>query len=253
MNDLQKNLLDWAEKTVKVYVDYANAHDDAPAFYTQSPLNGITTSPELLIMGINPGSFGTYKEQKDKSKNWHFKGEDMSAEELLCGNFCKTSKDSNVTQWDVFKTTKFCQNLNKYLAKININPIKNPQDCIITNATFFATLQAKDIQKILPKTCLQSLKLIEILSPKKVIILRGYQTIRTMRGLINKCEDIDKPLITIRDFKAWDGCCYKCSKGEIKFVNKEIKYIGIPHPSYWKLSNEEMDKIASIIADFMAE
>lgn len=253
MNDLQKNLLNWAEETVKVYVDYANAHDDAPAFYTQSPLNGITQSPKVLIMGINPGSNGTYKEQKDKSKNWNFKGDDMSAEELLSGNFCKSAKDPNISVWNNFHETKYCQNLNKYLAKIDVNPITNPQDCIITNATFFATLQAKDIQNILPKTCMQTLKLIEVLSPKKVIILSGYRTARVMRGLINKCEDIDKPQITIRDFKAWDGCVYKCSKGSIKFVNKEIEYIGIPHPSYQKLSNEDMDKFATLIANFMAE
>lgn len=250
MNDLQKNLLNWVEETVKVYVDYANAHDDAPAFYTQSPLNGITQSPELLIMGINPGSGGTYLKQKEQD-SWGLNGKDMTGEDLLRGNFCQSTE--NTTAWDMFRTTIFCQNLNKYLAKIDVNPITNPQDCIITNATFFATLQAKDIQNILPKTCMQTLKLIEVLSPKKVIILSGYRTARVMRGLINKCEDINKPQITIRDFKAWDGCVYKCSKGGIKFVNKEIEYIGIPHPSYQKLSNEDMDKFSTLIANFMAK
>ena len=72
-----------------------------------------------------------------------------------------------------------------------------------------------------------------------------------MRGLINKCEDIDKPQITIRDFKAWEGCVYKCSKGGIKFANKEIEYIGIPHPAY--KSYDCIDKFATLIADFMAE
>lgn len=252
MNDLQKNLLNWAEKTVKVYVDYANAHDDAPAFYTQSPLNGITTSPELLIMGINPGSSGTYKEQKKIDSNWHLNGKDMTGEDLLRGNFCKTGKDSNVSQWEHFWDFEYGKRVLRYLSKANINPLICPEKYVLTNATFFATLQAKDIQHVLPQTCMQTLKLIEILSPKKVIMLSGYNTARKIRGLIRNSQEKEEYDISIKDYQGWEGCKYKCSRGILKFPsNKEISYLGVPHPAY--KSYDCIDKFATLIANFMAE
>lgn len=247
---LQTELIKWANETVKVYLDYANEHEDAPAFYTQSPLNGITKSPELLIMGINPGSIGTYNGQKNQA-TWGLNGKDITGEDLLRGNFCVYD---GKTGWEHFWEYTYGQRLMEFLSETNIDPFSYPNKYVLTNATFFATLQAKDINGVLPKTCMQTLKLLETLSPKKVIILSGYRTTRIMRGLINKCEGKDKYQISIRDFKAWDGCVYKCSKGELLLSSKKIPYIGIPHPSYRNIvNNREGAKFASIIAQFMKE
>ncbi|MCQ2341895.1 MAG: hypothetical protein MJZ75_00165 [Paludibacteraceae bacterium] len=238
MNDLQKNLLDWAEKTVKVYVDYANAHDDAPAFYTQSPLNEITQSPELLIMGINPGSHGTYKDQKISNPNWHLNGKDMTGEDLLKGNFC--AKDDK-TEWEHFWEYPFGKRIMGYLLRTNINPLACPQKYVLTNATFFATMHATGIKEELPKTCQCTLQLIETLRPKKILVLSSINTINQMISW-TKSELIKRDEQRMFGSKNW-----KWNKGTIC----GIPFLGVPHPSA-RLKNADRVIIQDMIADFMA-
>ena len=62
--EINNALAKWAERTTVFYNEVAaRLGDDAPAFYTQSPLQNMMTSPKVLIIGINPGSGGSYKEQ----------------------------------------------------------------------------------------------------------------------------------------------------------------------------------------------
>lgn len=255
MNDLQKNLLDWAEKTVKVYVDYANTHDDAPAFYTQSPLNGITQSPELLIMGINPGSSGTYKDQKDKSKNWHFKGEDMSAEELLSGNFCKIGKDSNVSQWEFLNKSRYWQNLNSYFKGMGENnPLRQPENFVLTNATFFATLKAAGLEiDIIPQTIQCTIELISIIQPKKIIVLSGCKTINQIKRYLQKIET-NNTIIEV-DYPNYvpTGSNKHCCRGKFICEQSKIDFLGVPHPSaHFDFAPGERGVIANEVLKFMS-
>ena len=55
--DIQKELREWADKTAKGYVSIAKEEGEkAPSFYTQSNLTKILNSPEVVVLGINPGS-----------------------------------------------------------------------------------------------------------------------------------------------------------------------------------------------------
>ena len=74
--NIQKELNDWAKETVEVY----NRLSTGFGYYTQTPLNNINKTPDLLILGINPG-YGGGKEK-------------MTGEELLKGNPCFESKDA---------------------------------------------------------------------------------------------------------------------------------------------------------------
>ena len=75
--DIQKELREWADRTAKGYVAIANdLKDKAPSFYTQSDLTKITGKPEVIVLGINPGSDGLYNDQKT-SKGWDLNGGDM--------------------------------------------------------------------------------------------------------------------------------------------------------------------------------
>ena len=57
---IQKELADWAGKVVKKYDRVAEVENSS--YYTQSNLKIIKRSPQVLILGINPGSSGNYKE-----------------------------------------------------------------------------------------------------------------------------------------------------------------------------------------------
>ena len=57
--DIQKELWDWAENVVKKYDSVAKTENSS--YYTQSNLKIIKRSPQVLILGINPGSSGNYK------------------------------------------------------------------------------------------------------------------------------------------------------------------------------------------------
>jgi hypothetical protein len=57
---IQKELRDWADKVVKKYNPVAKTENSS--YYTQSNLKKIKRSPQVLILGINPGSSGNYKE-----------------------------------------------------------------------------------------------------------------------------------------------------------------------------------------------
>ena len=57
--DIQKELRDWAENVVEKYDPVAKTENSS--YYTQSNLNKIKRSPQVLILGINPGSSGNYR------------------------------------------------------------------------------------------------------------------------------------------------------------------------------------------------
>ena len=59
MNDIQKQLHDWAEETANAYHRLATdpAHPECNlAFHTQSDLTTIDGQPELLILALNPNA-----------------------------------------------------------------------------------------------------------------------------------------------------------------------------------------------------
>lgn len=58
--DIQNELRVWAEHIVKKYDPVAKTENSS--YYTQSNLKKIKRSPQVLILGINPGSSGNYKE-----------------------------------------------------------------------------------------------------------------------------------------------------------------------------------------------
>lgn len=57
--DIQNELRVWAEHVVKKYDPVAKTENSS--YYTQSNLKIIKRSPQVLILGINPGSSSNYK------------------------------------------------------------------------------------------------------------------------------------------------------------------------------------------------
>ena len=121
----------WAAKTAEAYDKIAHTYNNAPAFYTQSDLTKINDSPSVLVMGINPGSGGTYQEQC-KSEYWQLGGKPMDGTHLLKGN----PSWSNRSDW------AYWQRIYR-LFDVDPHPLDYEADFIVTNATFFATPKAK--------------------------------------------------------------------------------------------------------------
>ncbi|MEE1008610.1 MAG: hypothetical protein UH963_05650 [Agathobacter sp.] len=227
-NQLQNSLEDWAQETIEAY--HKIAQEVNLAFYTQSDLSILRESPELAIVGINPGGKekDTYEGQR-KNKHWSYlydNPSELDKNHLLKGNYCHEEWKKH-KKWSYWSRLKHC--LEKTYLK---DVIDDDSKIIVTNASFFSTPTAKEIEEwLLEKTIPYTLELIKITTPKHLIFLGG-----------NKC------------FKRLD----RLSKNTLKFEYKQIcgniyvgnlngkLCIGIPHPAY--KTTEELNLIASVMS-----
>lgn len=227
-NQLQNSLEDWAQETIEAY--HMIAQEVNLAFYTQSDLSILRESPELAIVGINPGGKekDTYEGQR-KNKHWSYlydNPSELDKNHLLKGNYCHEEWEKH-KKWSYWSRLKHC--LEKTYLK---DVIDDDSKIIVTNASFFSTPTAKEIEEwLLEKTIPYTLELIKITTPKHLIFLGG-----------NKC------------FKRLD----RLSKNTLKFEYKQIcgniyvgnlngkLCIGIPHPAY--KTTEELNLIASVMS-----
>ena len=230
-NQLQTSLEEWAEKTVKAYHEIAQEVN--LAYYTQSDLSKITESPEVAIVGINPGGGekDTYEGQRN-NKNWSYLHEkNLNHNHLLKGNYCH--KEDEPSSWDKHKSWSYWSRLRHCLKKTYLKDIIDDDNkIIVTNASFISTPTANGIkEELLEKTIPYTLELIEITKPKHLIFLSGH-----------KCFERLKRLVDNEKLKfEYDKIC-----GNIYVGNLNGKLcIGIPHPAY--KTTEELNLVASVI------
>lgn len=118
--DIQKELREWAENVVRKYDPVANTEDSS--YYTQSNLKKIKKSPKVLILGINPGSSGNYKE--------------IDADTFLEGNPFFSPK----VNWHIWK------GLNKIFRAGGIEKmLENDEDFVFSNIYHFDTPKADQL------------------------------------------------------------------------------------------------------------
>lgn len=231
-NQLQTSLEEWAEKTVKAYHEIALEVN--LAYYTQSDLSKITESPEVAIVGINPGGGekDTYEGQR-KNKNWSYLYKNLhkntqDKDHLLKGNYCQEGEEPS--SWEKHKSWNYWSRLRHCLQKTYLKEfIDDDSKIIVTNASFFSTPTAKEIEEqLLENTIPYTLELMEITNPKNLIFLSG-----------KKCFERLSRLPSLK-FK------YKHICGNIYIGNLNDRLcIGIPHPAY--KTNEELNLVASVI------
>ena len=163
--NIQKELIDWAKETVEVY----NKQSTNLGFYTQTPLCNITQTPDLLILGINPGYDGGIKNK--------------TGEELLKGNPCFEGKDIiKVMSEDRDENKKIkgwalWHKIHKMLDFTGKGKLLEKSDnFVLSNMIFFGTMKESQIPIIKKEECAkQTIKLISILHPK-VVLLLGSQS-----------------------------------------------------------------------------
>jgi hypothetical protein len=164
---IQKDLIDWAKETVEIYNPMAQT--TGLGYYTQSVLNRENLKPELLILGINPGEFIesiTITWSKLLQGNPCFKG--MDDNEILYELSEKPDKRKRRYGWDLWK--KVFKLLN-YSQKGEI--LRDLDRFVISNMVFFGTANEGQIPRGIDsnKCAQQTLKLIDILKPKVVLLL----------------------------------------------------------------------------------
>lgn len=186
-----------------------------------------------MIIGINPGSYSTYQDQRE-NKNWSYLHNDpYDKNHLLKGNYCH--KDGKPSSWDCHKKWGYWNGLRKCLSKTEklFNALDDDSKIIITNASFFSTKKTNEIsESLLKETIPFTLELIEKAHPKFLIFLSG-----------RKCFDRLLNLSKTENFIHFE-CKNVCGNIYVGVLNGKL-CIGIPHPTY--KTNEEITLVASVL------
>jgi hypothetical protein len=241
-NQLQNSLEDWAQETIEAY--HMIAQEVNLAFYTQSDLSILRESPELAIVGINPGGKekDTYEGQR-KNKHWsylHNNPLELDKNHLLKGNYCH--EEGKPSYWEKHKKWSYWSRLKHCLEKTYLKDvIDDDSKIIVTNASFFSTPTAKEISEdLLIKTIPYTLELIEKTTPKHLIFLSGKKCFERLSRLSKSSELVNF------EYRHVCGSIYI---GRLEYRLNEsfntMKCIGIPHPAY--KTNEELNLVASVI------
>ena len=230
--NIQEEIVKWAEKTVIEYHEIASRKEVNLAYYTQSDLSLISEEPELMIVGINPGSGGTYKEQCE-NKNWSYLyHNNQDHNHLLKGNYCR--EEGKLSSWENHRKWGYWKGLKRCLSQTKLNEIvEDDSKIIVTNASFFSTPKADEISDtLLVETIPYTLHLINITKSKHLIFLSGKKCFERLLNLSRTSENIQF------EYKKVCGNVY------VGVLNGKL-CIGIPHPAY--KTSEELNLVASII------
>jgi len=219
MNTFSSELQQWATEVIEKITPIAEEIN--LAYY---PLQSeAKMNPELLIIGLNPGSQGEYKEQKINDK-WEFKDGKMTTERLLKGNPTYAEKDT----WPIFKGMKNIAFIRESIESNNY--------CFI-NYIFFGTKGIKDFTSIsnhreIEEICIEfTKKFIEIIKPKHIIVL-GLKSMESI-------SKIEKTLLK--------GKSERLLVQGADLFGKQV--LAISHPSY-AVSAAEYEAIDTNIKEF---
>lgn len=198
---IEQDLIDWANKVIELYTQIAKTnHID---FYTQSDLTKVKNKPKILILGINPGSEGPFKEK--------------NAEMFLAGN--KEYFGKRDIDWHFWKR------LRKIFTYGGIsNLIENESDFVFTNIFHFGTLDAIGLSKELKNEAFVELtkELIRKLSPERVLCFGKKDCFEKL-----KIESIELIQGEIAYGKFEDIPIYGIPHTSKFYTNEECEMIGV--------------------------
>lgn len=229
---IQEKLEKWAENTVKAYHQIATRDDVNIAYYTQSDLSLLSCEPELMIVGINPGSQSSYIDQC-KNKNWSYLHKNkLDKNHLLKGNYYK--EEGKPSSWDSHRNWRYWAGLKNCLSQTNLSTLLDDDSrIIVTNASFFNTPKANGItEPLLLETIEYTLDLIDKTNPKNLIFLSGKKCFERLYRI----SKASKPFQF--EYKHICGNIY------VGILNNKL-CIGIPHPTY--KTREELKLVASVL------
>lgn len=237
----QLQLMEWSKETVEFYLAEVEklGENNATSFYNQSDLSRVRDC-DIMIIGINPGMGCPYLKWKVKN--------DISQNFLYYGNPCFRGKSNHdiiyelSEKYDPDKRRKgwdLWHKVHKMLCYSDKGDILKQLDrFVITNMIFFGTDNEKDILKEIDriKCAKQTLKLIEILKPK-VVVLLGKECRRLFK-IVTKCAQME----SITSDNTVFYCCYN-----------DCHIISVYHTAYYKYYSKEINKerIGKIIGSLL--
>jgi len=217
METIQDRINSWANTYVPIYNELSEKYNTS--FYTQSPLSKITSEIEMLIIGINPkGDFGNGMINISPSK-------------FLDGN--ETWDQRFLPDGTIHKDwSKFLGGTHYFLGYSHLSHVNDYIDddskTVWTNFCPFPSSNgfAKLPKEIVSKCVLGTLELINILKPKKIVLLSS-----TGFHQIDKYVDIETKK-NIQYMKVIDN--------QNLFIGRinNIPTVCVNHPSgHWAISN----------------
>lgn len=229
MMNLAEQLRDWADRTANFYHDIATSDPDCDlSFYTQSDLSRVRQPPELLILAINPGYGGSYRDQL-ANENWRIKGglygDRMTGDVLLHGNWSFREERNKWRIWTMLRS------ILRY-AGVDIDSLLDGENVklVFSEVVLFSTPRAVEIETVVRRhDCHKRCEaLIEILQPNRILCLGAQKWFRHL-SIENQRELIPSEL----------------RLGTIG-ANR-IPVFGIPHPSKPGFSSCEMEMIGTCL------
>jgi len=228
--NIQEELIDWAEKTVEVY----KKQTTEIGFYTQTPLSIFLKDniqkPDLLILGINPGSGGGIKRNTGAELlkgNPCFEG--MDSEGIIKNMSGDKDNNKNRKGWALWHRLNNMLNFSNNEDHKKI--LRNLDRFVLSNMIFFGTEKENQIPNIKREECAkQTIKLISIIQPKVVLLLGSQSRKLFDRVSENKLE----VLVPNSMYHCMYGKChvlalkhtaYYYSSIEMKLIGKTIGYV----------------------------
>ncbi len=186
---MQDKLTKWAKNAFKFYQELDRT--ETKGFYTQTPLNDISSNPDIVVMGINPGSNGSFQN-------------DYSIEQFIRGN----SNWAQHRSWVYIKRIE--DFLKRGLGNNAENIFSNDNRIVYINASCFQTKKAGALgYNLLCKSLPFTIDLIRKLNPRLLLCLSA----KKIFGIEQSFE---------REYLTEDVLI-----GQLE----NIQIIGIPHPS----------------------
>ena len=228
--NIQEELIDWAEKTVEVY----KKQTTEIGFYTQTPLSIFLKDniqkPDLLILGINPGSGGGIKRNTGAELlkgNPCFEG--MDSEGIIKNMSGDKDNNKNRKGWALWHRLNNMLNFSNNEDHKKI--LRNLDRFVLSNMIFFGTEKENQIPNIKREECAkQTIKLISIIQPKVVLLLGSQSRKLFDRVSENKLE----VLVPNSMYHCMYGKChvlaikhtaYYYSSIEMELIGKTIGYV----------------------------
>ena len=225
--NIQAKLEKWAKETVEVY----KKQSTEIGFYTQTPLSIFLKDniqkPDLLILGINPGSGGGIRRNTGTELlkgNPCFEG--MDSERIIKNMSEEKDNNKNRKGWALWHRVN---NMLKFSNNEDHKKIlRNLDRFVLSNMIFFGTEKENQIPNIKREECAkQTIELISILQPK-VVLLLGSQS----RKLFDRVSENKLEVLV-------PNSMYHCMSGK-------SHVLAIKHTAYY-YSSIEMELIGKTI------
>lgn len=213
--NIHEEIVNWANE----YIPQFNALSEQfrTHYYTQSPLDSINDTIDLMIIGINP---------KGNLNNGARK---MSAEDFLRGNptWKERFNDDGTINKEWKKYIQGARYFMGYDDRCHNDSIDNDKKTVWTNLSPFESHNgSRDLRKELMEYGIKStLDLIRILRPKRIVLLgiKGFQTMEKVLGSDNGIIEFSPVFYNV-----------KAQVGRIH----NIPTVCLTHPSgHWDISN----------------